>query len=172
MQNYGPPKLESQLWEFRDPHLGVIGQNDIWVLVPWLGTKYTIRGKVVVFPKFGMWWVLWVHVYSWLVRAPKCSNYALTNLLFGLCRSVWVSEVLVNPPSPISELQHALLPPKCYEPRAPPNSFSFHCLHLWTWSWIHEGAWGCVNCHFDYIKNLTKTHVYVLCGSVQDQMET
>jgi hypothetical protein len=26
--------------------------------------------------------------------------------------------------------------------------------------------------HFDYIKKLTKTHVYVLCGSVQDQMET
>ncbi len=26
--------------------------------------------------------------------------------------------------------------------------------------------------HFDYIKQLTKTHEYVLCGSVQDQMET
>ncbi len=28
------------------------------------------------------------------------------------------------------------------------------------------------DCHFDYIKKLTKTHEYVLCGSVQDQMET
>jgi hypothetical protein len=34
-QSYGPPKLwESQLWEYRDSHLGVPGQNDIWVLVP------------------------------------------------------------------------------------------------------------------------------------------
>ncbi len=30
----------------------------------------------------------------------RCSNYALTNLLFGLCRSVWVIYLLVNLPSP------------------------------------------------------------------------
>jgi hypothetical protein len=34
----------------------------------------------------------------------KCSNYTLTNLLFDLCRFVWVSELLVNLPSPILEL--------------------------------------------------------------------
>jgi hypothetical protein len=28
---------------------------------------------------------------------------------------------------------------------AHPNSFSFRCLHLWTHSWVHQGAWGCVN---------------------------
>jgi hypothetical protein len=47
--------------------------------------------------------------------APKCSNYALTNLLFGLCKTVWVIELLVNLPNPISKLQHAPLPPKCYK---------------------------------------------------------
>ncbi len=26
---------------------GLPRQNDIWVLVPWLGIEYTIRGKVV-----------------------------------------------------------------------------------------------------------------------------
>jgi len=32
MQSYGPPKLrESQLWEFQDSHLGVPGQNVIWM---------------------------------------------------------------------------------------------------------------------------------------------
>jgi hypothetical protein len=30
----------------------------------------------------------------------KCSSYALTNLLFSLCRSMWVIELLVNLPSP------------------------------------------------------------------------
>jgi hypothetical protein len=31
-QSYGPPKSrESQLCEFRDSHLGILGQNDIWV---------------------------------------------------------------------------------------------------------------------------------------------
>jgi hypothetical protein len=62
-------------------------------------------------PKFGPWWVLWVRVCLWLIRAPKCSNYALTNLLFGLCKFMWVSELLVNLPSPISELQHTPTPP-------------------------------------------------------------
>jgi hypothetical protein len=48
MQSYGPPKSkESLLWEFWDSHLGVPGQNDIWVLVSWLGIEYTIRRKVV-----------------------------------------------------------------------------------------------------------------------------
>ncbi len=30
----------------------------------------------------------------------KCSNYALTNLLFGLCRFMWEIDLLVNLPSP------------------------------------------------------------------------
>jgi hypothetical protein len=29
-----------------------------------------------------------------------CSNYALTNLLFGFCRSVWIIDSLVTCPSP------------------------------------------------------------------------
>ncbi len=79
---------------------GVLRQNDIWVLISWPEIKYTIWGKVVASQKSRSWWVLWVHVYLWLVRAPKCSNYALTNLLFSLCRSVWVIESLVNLTSP------------------------------------------------------------------------
>jgi hypothetical protein len=32
MQSYGAPKLrESQLYEFRNSHLGVMGQNAIWI---------------------------------------------------------------------------------------------------------------------------------------------
>ncbi len=30
----------------------------------------------------------------------ECSNYALTNLLFGLCRSMWIINLLFTPPSP------------------------------------------------------------------------
>ncbi len=35
--------------------VGISKQNDIWLLALWLGTKYTIRGKVVASPKFGPW---------------------------------------------------------------------------------------------------------------------
>jgi len=62
---------ESQLWEFRNSHLGISGQNAIWMRASWRGTKYTIRGKVVVSPKSELWWVLWVRVCMWLVLAPK-----------------------------------------------------------------------------------------------------
>ncbi len=95
-QSYGPPKLqESQFWE-----AGVLGQNDIWVLVPWPSTKNTIRGR---------WWFppnldCGESCESVFVRGSsvhqKCFNYALTNLLFGLCRFVWVINFLVTLPSP------------------------------------------------------------------------
>ncbi len=121
-QSYGPPKSQkSQLWEFWDSHLGVSRQNDTWVLIPWPGIDYTIRGKVVASPKFGLWWILWIHVCSWFIHAPKCSNYTIINLLFDLCKSVWVIKLLVNLPTRISKLQNALLPPKCCMPRNTPQ---------------------------------------------------
>jgi hypothetical protein len=44
MQSYGTPKSwESQFWEFQDSHLGVPGQNAIWMWASWRGTEYTIR---------------------------------------------------------------------------------------------------------------------------------
>jgi hypothetical protein len=35
-----------------------------------------------------------------LYMHQKCSSYALTNLSFGLCRSVWIINLLVNFPNP------------------------------------------------------------------------
>jgi hypothetical protein len=125
IQSYGPPKLwESQFKEFQDSHLRVIGQNDIWVLAQWPSTKNTMRGKVVASPKFGPWWVVWVCVCLWFVRAPKvhqkCSNYALTNMLFGLCKFMWIIKPFFTLPNPIPELQHTPLPTKGYKPRNAP----------------------------------------------------
>jgi len=78
-KSYGAPKSqESKLWEFRDSHLRVSGQNAIWMWASWRGTKYIIKGKVVASPKFGPWWILWVWICSCLVHAPKvfklCTN--------------------------------------------------------------------------------------------------
>jgi len=141
------------------PLVGISGlprQNDIWVLVPWLGIEYTIRGKVVASFQSRSWWILWVCICSWFVYAPKCSNYVIINLLFGLCRFVWMIELLINLPSPILELQHAPLPPKCCEPRSVPQFLSFRCFHLWTRNWVHQGAWGCITTPPYTWYNLTK----------------
>jgi hypothetical protein len=79
MRSYTPPKSwKSQLWEFRNSHLGVSGQNAIWMWSLWRSVENIIRGKVVVSPKSGLWWVLWVRSCLWLFLAPKvfklCTN--------------------------------------------------------------------------------------------------
>jgi hypothetical protein len=90
-QSDGPPKLqESQLWEFRNSHLGFLGQNAIWVPVPWPGTKYIIRGKMVASPKSEPWWVLWVRVCPWFVLAQKVPKLCINQLV------VWFTQVRVS----------------------------------------------------------------------------
>jgi len=60
----------------------------------------------------------------------KCFNYALTNLLFGLCKSIWTMNPLVICPSPHFEtLTHPSYPWKVVNKKMYPNSF-FHCFHL------------------------------------------
>jgi hypothetical protein len=79
----GPPKPhESKLWEVWDTHLGVPRQNVIWVLVPWPGTEYTIRGKVVASLKSGPWWVLWVWGCPWLILTPKVPKLCINQLVW------------------------------------------------------------------------------------------
>ncbi len=80
-KRYGPPKSqESQFKKFQDSNLRVLGQNDIWVLAPWPNIDNTIRGKVVVSPKFGPWWILWICVCSWLLHAPKVLQLSINQL--------------------------------------------------------------------------------------------
>jgi hypothetical protein len=99
-QSYKHPKLrESQFWELK---LSLGSFKTKWHLGvgPIARHREYYNGKVMASPKFGLWWILWIHVCPWFVRAPKCANYALSNLLFGLYRSMWVIDLLVNLPSP------------------------------------------------------------------------
>jgi hypothetical protein len=57
------------------------------MLVQWPSTKYTIKGKVVASPKSGPWWVLWIHVCLWFVRAPKALKLCINQLV------VWFVQV-------------------------------------------------------------------------------
>jgi hypothetical protein len=152
-QSYGPPKLRKfQFRGFRDSNLGVLGQNDIWVLVPWPSTENTIRGKVLASPKSKLWWVLWVRVCLLLTVHQKCSCYALTNLLFGLCRFMWVIDLIVTLPSPYFEaLATPFYPWSATNNGTYSNSSFFHCVHLGlTFEPIKElGSASC--CHHSHI---------------------
>jgi hypothetical protein len=56
-------------------------KDDIWVLAPWPDVENTLRGKVVASPKSGSWWMLWVYVCSWFVRAPKVLQLCINELV-------------------------------------------------------------------------------------------
>jgi hypothetical protein len=82
------------------PILGISGlskKNDIWMLTSWPGAKNCIKGEGGGSPQ--VWaMVSLVSLCLPVVRpcTQKCSNYALTNLLFGLCKFVWIINLLVN----------------------------------------------------------------------------
>jgi len=83
-------RRSSNFGNFGIPNMRILGQNDVWLLAPWLGIENTIRGKVVVSPSPNHGESCeFVFVRGSSVH-QKCSNYALTNLLFGLCKSMWV----------------------------------------------------------------------------------
>ncbi len=141
----------------RSPNFGNFGklpfgslvprQNDIWVLILWSSTEYTIRGKVVASPKSEPWWVLWVHVCPWHVCAPKALKLYTNQLV------VWFVQVHVNKWClslflvPILELQHALLPPKCCEPRTVPQLLTLLMFSPQTHIWVYQGAWDRVSAY-------------------------
>jgi hypothetical protein len=52
--------------------------------------RILIKGKVVTSPKSRLWWILWVCVCSWLVRAPKVLQLCINQLV------VWFVQVRVS----------------------------------------------------------------------------
>jgi hypothetical protein len=50
--------------------------------------KEYYKKEGVGFPKSEPWWILWVHVCMWFICASKMYNYALINLLLGLCKFI------------------------------------------------------------------------------------
>jgi hypothetical protein len=100
-KNYGPPKSwKSQFWEFWDSQLGNPGS--IWHLdvTPWLIIDNIIRGRWWLPPTLGYGEFCEFVCAHGLFMHQKCSNYALTNFLFGLCKFVWIIDLLITCLSP------------------------------------------------------------------------
>ncbi len=148
--------FHTKLWDSKVARVPILG---IWGL-PFgsFGTKWHLGASPVARHKeyykgegggFPQVQVVVSLVKSMLVRGSfmqqKCSDYALTNLLFGLCRSLWVIDLLDNLPSLDPRAPTCPSTPKCYKLGSAPNSFSFCYLHLWTHNWVHQGAWSGVN---------------------------
>jgi hypothetical protein len=98
--------LHKKLWApkvTRVPTLGILGvpgQNDIWVLVLWPGTEYTIWGEGGGFPQVRAMVNL---VSPWLPLAHSCTKVLQLRInqlvvwFVHVCVSKWL---LINLPSP------------------------------------------------------------------------
>ncbi len=96
------------------------------MMVMWPSTKYTIGGRWWLSPSPGhgeYYESVFVHGLS---VHQKCSNYALTNLLFSLCRFKQVIELLINLPNFDPRTPTRLSTPKVLQARecAPTSSSS------------------------------------------------
>jgi len=76
LQSHGSPNFKNFKTQFWSPekkwHLGVSSMAK--------HTKYYER-KVVVSPKSWSWWILWVHVCSWFIHAPKVFQLHINQLV-------------------------------------------------------------------------------------------
>jgi len=73
---------------FGIPNLGVLGQNDIWLLALWPSIENRLKGRWWHPPSLGHGEYCEFVFVNGLFVHQRCSNYALTNLLFDLCRSM------------------------------------------------------------------------------------
>jgi hypothetical protein len=148
----GPSKSrEFQFRKIWDSNLGVLGQNDIWVLALWPGRYNIIRGRLVASPNPGRGEFCESVFDCGSSVHQKCSNYALTNLLFDLCRSMWIIDSFVIRSSPHPRtLACPFTPRNATSQGACLNSLSFHYFHLGIRSWVYLVVWGrvpiCVSC--------------------------
>jgi hypothetical protein len=101
---------------FGTPNLRVLRQNDIWMQAMWPSTDNTIRGKWWLSPSPGHGESCESVFARGSFMHQKRSNYSLTNLLFGLCMSVWIIDPLVTHLSP--------------HPRAPTRPFTPEVLQI------------------------------------------
>jgi len=133
--------LHTKLWGSKvagDPTLAILGlpfgspgtKKTIWMWALWRGTKYTIRGKVVVSCKFGPWWILWVRVCPWLVLAPKVLQLCTNHLVLVLCRSVWVVGACHSSKSHPGASARPSTPQNATSQGACPNSLLFRCFQF------------------------------------------
>jgi hypothetical protein len=71
----------------------------------------------------------------------KCSNYALTNLLFGFCRSMWIIDPLViHPNAHLGTLAH----PSTLEVLQTKELLILLLFSPWIRIWIYQGTWECI----------------------------
>jgi hypothetical protein len=85
-------RWHTKLWASKVMRVPILGISIKWHLGAnsMAMHKEYYKGEGGGFPKSGPWWVLWVHVYPWIVCAPKTFPLRTNQLV------VWFVQVHVN----------------------------------------------------------------------------
>jgi hypothetical protein len=142
--------LHTKLWVPKIvgvPTVGILGQNAIWMWPPCKGANNIIRGKVVVSPKCGLWWVSWVWIRPWLVLAPKVLKLCTNPFVLVLCISMWIIEAcqLFLVSSWSSEMP--LYPSIVLQVRERPQLLALPLFSVWDSHFNPSRSWECQNSH-------------------------
>jgi hypothetical protein len=130
--------LHKTLWASKVMGVSISEQNDIWMQAHDQAQKILWGGR---------WWLPLSpgcdeSRESMFARGgsmhQKCSNYTLTNLLFGLCKSVWITDPLVTHPNPHPEAPVRPFTPKMLWTREHnPIHYPSIVFHIWIRSWVY-----------------------------------
>jgi hypothetical protein len=152
-----PKSQKSQLGEFRDFHLGVLGQKTIWSGPRGELQSIYYKREGGAFPQLRVVVSLVNPNCPWFVLAPKVLQLCTNHLMLGLCRFVWVVEACQFFLVPSQSFNTPLYPFKVLQAkeRAPTLYFSF-VFSLWlTFESLKElGA-----CHYVWSPKFIEHHV-------------
>jgi len=95
--------------------------------------------------------VSFVFACDWSVH-QKCSNYALTNLLFSLCKSTWIIDLLVTHSSPhLGALAHPSTPGMLWTKERAPTLYPFVVFTLDSHLNLSRSLGVCQSPTFNYL---------------------
>ncbi len=117
--------------------------------------KWHLNAALVVnhrkYYKRGRWWLPsspshgesceFVYAHGSFVH-QKCFNYVITNLLFGLCRLIWIIDLLVTRSNPHPGAWTCNSTPKVLRMRECTQHFFLLLFSFWARIWINQGVWG------------------------------
>jgi hypothetical protein len=106
---------ESRLARFRDSHAGVPGEKSHLDVGRVERSKLYYKGEGGGFPQVRAVVSLLCQCCSWLILAPKVFQLCASNLVWVVCRPVWVSEVCQLFLVPSRRSNTPLYPSKCCE---------------------------------------------------------
>jgi hypothetical protein len=140
-QSHGAPKSrESQLRQFQDSHLGVLGQKNHLDVGPMERCRIYYKGEGCGFPQVRAMVSFMCMCCSWFFLTPKMLQLRTNHLVWVLCKHVWVSEACQLFLVPSQSFSMPLYPSKWCELGSVLRLFLLPLFSTWIHIWVFQGV--------------------------------